>query len=122
MDTIDLLKEFAKEQGIDVKEVNKFLSKWDKPKTIEELLAIPDSMRNHIDFITWVEDPLKSFLTDDMYCERRETIDLDCVLDILADREAYLDEEDDYEAKLKHYQAIRQYLIDSKFGSVVYDW
>jgi len=121
--SVELLKEFAVSQGIDTKEVYKFLKKYDNPKTIDDLLAIPDNMRNHIDFITWVEDPLKSFLTDDMYCERRETIDLDCVLDILADREEYLDvEEDGYEAKLKKYQTIRQYLIDTKFGSVIYDW
>lgn len=123
MDTVEMLKEFAKEHGINVKEVNKFLSKWDSPKTIDELLSMPDIMRNHIDFVTWVKDPLKSFLTDDMYCERREVIDLECVLEIIADREDYLDEEaDDYEEKMKHYQEIRQYLIDTKFGSVVYDW
>jgi DNA-binding transcriptional MerR regulator len=127
MNGIELLKEFAKEQGIDVKEVDKFLSKWENPKTLEELMQLPHDMLNHESYITWLGEPLKSFICDDMWNDRYETIELDTVVDILQDRIYGVEEDDEIseekrEKLLAKYKEIEQYIIDTKFGSVVYDW
>lgn len=136
MDTVELLKEFAKEQGIDVKEVDKFFKKWDSPKTINELLALPENLLNHVSYISYLDEPLKSFITDEMWCERYMTIELERVVDTLYDRIYNLvnddfDEDDienlkiDDEEKQKELEELKvivQYVIDTKFGSVVYDW
>lgn len=142
MNGIELLKEFAKERGISEAEVNKFLSKWDNPKTLDDLMQLPHDMLNHESYITWLGEPLKSFICDDMWNDRYETIELDTVVDILLDRKCDLlsgivgddvdfddididsleIEDEEIKAKLKRYQEIEQYIIDTKFGSVVYDW
>lgn len=127
MNGIELLKEFAKEQGINQSEVDKFLSKWNNPKTLEELMQLPYDMLNHESYITWLGEPLKSFISNDMWNDRYETIELDTVVDILQDRiyDAEEDEdisEEEREKKLARYREIEKYIIDSKFGSVVYDW
>ncbi|UGO46171.1 hypothetical protein PQE74_gp088 [Bacillus phage vB_BanS_Chewbecca] len=136
-ETTKLLKDFAKEQGINVNEVDKFLTKRSTANTLDELLKVPEGLLNHVEYITWLGEPLKSFISNDMWNERYETISLDTVVDCLHDRicdlvDVDLDEvdiqdlkiEDDEESQkqLEKYQKIAQYIIDTKFGSVVYDW
>ncbi|UGO47928.1 p22 protein [Bacillus phage vB_BanS_MrDarsey] len=136
-ETTKLLKDFAKEQGINVNEVDKFLTKRSTANTLDELLKVPEGLLNHVEYITWLGEPLKSFISNDMWNERHETISLDTVVDCLRDRiydliDVDLDEvdikdlkiEDDEESQkqLEKYQKIAQYIIDTKFGSVVYDW
>uniref|UniRef100_A0AB39C7C9 Uncharacterized protein n=1 Tax=Bacillus phage KoopaTroopa TaxID=3234046 RepID=A0AB39C7C9_9CAUD len=137
-ETTKLLKDFAKEQGINANEVDKFLTKRSTANTLDELLKVPEGLLNHVEYITWLGEPLKSFISNDMWNERHETISLDTVVDCLRDRiydlidDVDLDEvdiqdlkiEDDEESQkqLEKYQKIAQYIIDTKFGSVVYDW
>jgi hypothetical protein len=141
-ETIDLLKEFAKTQGIDVKEVDKFLKQYDNPKTLDELIALPNNLLNHYSYIGDVKDPLYSFIKDDMWCERYQTVELDTVVDIVLDRKYGLVqdllgddvdfdevdydsleiEDEEIKQKLDNLLKIEKYLIDSKFGSVEYDW
>jgi hypothetical protein len=142
MEVTELLKEFAKSQGINVKEVDKFLAQFNSPKNLDELLELPESMLEHVSYISWLGEPLKSFIQDEMWCERYMTIDLERVVDTLLDRKYDLargivgddvDFEDiDFEnleiedaetkEKLDDLLAVEKYIVDSKFGSVVYDW
>jgi len=139
-ETTELLKDFAKSQGINVKEVDKFLSEYNSPKTLNDLQKVPEGLLEHINYITYVQQPLKSFISNEMWCDRNETVDLETVIDCLYDR-VYdlLDEDDDFDLdevgienvkaddeekreKLEEFQAIAKQLVDTKFGSVVYDW
>lgn len=134
-----LLKEFAQLHNIDGKEVDKFLSKYDNPKTLNDLVNLPEEMRKNIDYITWVSEPLQSFISDEMWCERHMRHDLDEVIDCLYDRIYNLLDEDDLDIddvgvenlttddenkkeELEGYLAVAKCLVDSKFNSVVYDW
>lgn len=138
MNGIELLKKFAEENGISDSVVSKFLSKFNNPKTMDELLELPSDMLEHVSYISYLDEPLKSFIKDNMWCERYMVIDLERVLDCLYDSlySVVLDDVDiddvgienleakDEESKseLKKLQKVAQYIIDTKFGSVVYDW
>jgi len=139
-ETIELLKEFAKAQGIEVSEVHKFLEEHNSPKTLNDLMKVPEGLLNHISYISYTPQPLKSFISDEMWCERYMTIDLERVVDCLYDRvyDLFYEDEDfdldeigienvkaddeEKREKLEEYQAIAKCLVDEKFGSVVYDW
>lgn len=138
-ETISLLNEFAQTHGIDVEEVSKFLSKYNNPQTLDELLAIPNSLLTHVKYITYIREPLKTFITDDMWMERYETVTVDTIVDCLYDRIYDLLDDDDLDIddvgiqnlkvedeekqkKLEYFQKIVKYIIETKFGSVVYDW
>lgn len=141
-ETIDLLKAFAKSQDIDVTEVYEFLKQYDNPKTLDELIELPNNLLNHHSYIGDVEEPLYSFIKDDMYCERYQTVSLDTIIDVVLDRkydlvQDLLDEDVDFDEvdydsleiedeevkkQLDNYLNIEKYLVESKFGSVEYDW
>lgn len=137
--SIELLKEFAKAQNIDLKEVDKFISQYGIPKTLGELVELPKALKEDVDYISYVGEPLKSFIQDEMWCERYMTIDVERVAECLADRiYELLDSEEidvweaeiaslttDDESKkdeLEKLKEVSQYMLDTKFGSVVYDW
>lgn len=137
--SIELLRKFAHAQNIDSKEVNKFLAQYENPKTLDELTSLPESLLNHISFISYVKEPLKSFIKDEMWCERYMTIDLESVADCLYDRAYNLVDSDevdindigienlttdneDAKEELKQLKSVAKHLVDIKFGSVVYDW
>jgi len=132
--SVELLKLFAKSQGINVEEVYKFMDSFGEPKTLEELANIPNDLLEHYDYISSVPQPLKDFISDEMYPERYQTIDLDQVLEIIDDRRYNLQDEDpdsyyrkrlteeQIADKLKNLDEVEQCVIDNKFGSVEYDW
>lgn len=141
MDTKDMLKAFALSQNINVKEVDKFLSQFENVKTLKELRKTPKSIREDIDYITWVKEPLKSFIEDEMWCERHMTIDLEDIVDCLYDRiynllddenpdldidevgvENLTTENEDNKEELEGFIAVAKSLVDQSFNSVVYDW
>jgi len=142
MNTVELLKEFAKEQGINVAEVDKFLSKWNSPKTLDELLNLPKNLLNHVSYISYLDDPLKSFIGDEIWWERYMTIDLHRVVDVLLDRkwglvrdlvdedvhfdeidfDALTIEDEEVKERLEELKEVEKHIINIKFGSVVYDW
>ncbi|UUV46872.1 hypothetical protein [Bacillus phage vB_BanS-Thrax4] len=140
MDAIQLLKQFAEKQGIDVKEVDKFVKEVGTVKTLNDVVNLPHDMQKHVDYITYLQDPLKSFISDEMYDgQRYETIDVEQVIDILYDRMYYLLDDDDLDIEevgfenlttddedkkkeLEKLKAVGQHIIDIKFGSVTMDW
>lgn len=140
MDAIQLLKQFAEKQGIDVKEVDKFVKEISTVKTLNDVVNLPHDMQKHVDYITYLQDPLKSFISDEMYDgQRYETIDVEQVIDILYDRMYYLLDDDDLDIEevgfenlttddedkkkeLEKLKAVGQHIIDIKFGSVTMDW
>lgn len=117
MDSTGLLKEFAKEKGIDEKEVDRFLARRQNPRTLEAVKQLPHDLLNHVRFISYLDECLQSFISYEMWCERYKTITLDDVLDKL---EPMLEEAEGEE--LEKLKEIESYIITSKFGSVVYDW
>jgi hypothetical protein len=132
MDGIQLLRKFAKEEGIDPKRVDAFLSKFNNPKTLEELMELPHDLLKHFDYIGDVQDPLYSFIKG-FDLNRCEVVDLDRIADNILDNKYYYEqqlEEDECtieeakkaKAKLEKYEAIIKQLIDIKFGSLEYDW
>lgn len=121
MYAVALLKKFAESKGIETKEVDKFLSDMSEPKTLDELSEMPTDMLNHIGSISWVEEPLKSYIKDEMYWERHMTITLDDIINSLED-DRYNAEEDGKPELLVELDKIEKFVIESKFGSVVFDW
>jgi hypothetical protein len=125
MDAITLLKEFAQSKGISEKEVLEFLSKYDNPQTIEDLLKLPHDMLNHEPYISYLEEPLKDFIKEHIAYDRYETIDLEQVIDRINDIKYDLEEDEDEkdnEEMLETLKEVEKQIISSKFGSVVYDW
>lgn len=141
MSVENILKEFATLHNIDLKEVNKFMERYNNPKTLNGLINLPESMRKNIDYITRVDEPLKSFISDELWCERYMTKDLDDVVDSLYDRIYYLlrdenpdldldvvgvenltTENEDKKEQLEKLKAVAKSLVEQKFNSVVYDW
>lgn len=141
MDTKDMLKAFALSQNINVKEVDKFLSQFENVKTLKELMGIPEPLREDIDYITWVDDVIGDFISDEMCPDRNETIKLERVVDILYDRIYYLlkdenpdldidevgienltTENEDNKEELEGYIVVAKSLVKQNFNSVVYDW
>ncbi|UGO50980.1 hypothetical protein PQE70_gp127 [Bacillus phage vB_BanS_Nate] len=136
-ETTKLLKDFAKLHGININEVDKFVVERSSAKTLKELLKVPEGLLNHVDYITRLGEPLKSFISNDMWNDRYETIELDTVVDCLHDRisdlidvdldkvdikDLKIEDDEESQKQLEKYQKIAQYIIDTKFGSVVYDW
>ncbi|QIW89727.1 hypothetical protein PQE71_gp045 [Bacillus phage Izhevsk] len=142
MDAIQLLKQFAEKQGIDVKEVDKFVKEMSTANTLADVVKLPHDMQKHVDYITYLQDPLKSFIQEEMYNNRYETITVDEVIDILYDRTYYLldadneldldideigfenltTDDEDKKKELEKLKAVGQHIIDIKFGSVTMDW
>jgi hypothetical protein len=118
MNTVDLLKEFAKINNIENAKMYEFLRKYEYPKTIEELVNLPTDMLNHHRFFSRIDDPLQTFIRDKISKDRYETIDLKRVVSSL---ENYLCDYDS-ESDRVYAKEIENYLIKSKFGSIVYDW
>jgi hypothetical protein len=134
------LREFAKTKGINTKEVDEFLNQYNTPKTLSDVIDLPYDMQHHETYITWLSDPLKSFISDEMYDgQRYETIKVDSVVDCLYDRIYDLIDDNDIDIdevgienlvtedinkmeKLNELKAVAQHIIDIKFGSVVMDW
>lgn len=121
MDGIELLRAFAESQSIDSKEVDKFLAQWEEPTTLEDLLNTPYDALNHISYITYLDEPLHTFITDDMWCEKYETVSLERVAEFLKEciKEA-IDENN--EERLEELREVEKNIIETKFGSVEYDW
>lgn len=139
MDTIDLLHEFARTQDIAPEEVTAFLNSYEKPKTFEQIMDLPHDMQTHYTYISSVPEPLQSFISEELYCDRYETLSTDRVVDHLLDEIYSLlkEEHDDIEEvgianlttdviadteQLEKLKAIAQQVLDIKFGSVVMDW
>lgn len=121
MNSVDLLKEFAKRHNIDNKEVEDFLKLMNEPKTIEELLELPYDMLNHYKYISYVEEPLREFIVGDGdNFEKYETITLEVVNELL--RKAYLSLQTDDTELLSELREVHACIVKTKFGSVVYDW
>lgn len=121
MDRIKFLKSFAESQGIDLKEVDKFLAQWEEPMTLDDLLNTPDDALNHIDYISYLDEPIHTFITEEMWCERHQTVTLERVVNSLEDRIMDAIERDDEEV-LEELREVEKCIIETKFGSVVYDW
>lgn len=130
MDAIQLLKEFAKQHGIDEKKVHTFLNQYNNPQTLEELCKMPHDTLTHIAYITYVEEPLQAFIKDEMYIDRYQTVTLEDVLQMLDEKRGDVEEEledefieqEEYEEKMKEYKEIEEYILKTKFGSVVMGW
>lgn len=140
MDATQLLKDFAKSQGIKSEEVDKFLKQFNDPKTLAEVVALPYDMQHHETYVTWLDEPLQSFIMDDWYDGGRyETLTVDGIVDYLCDRMydlVYDDTDDlinidiqtvtakdeDSKEQLEYLKSIAQSIIDTKFGSVKIDW
>lgn len=125
MDAITLLKEFAQSKGISEKEVREFLSKYDNPSTMEDLFKLPHDMLQHEPYLSWVKEPLQSFIADHIAYDRYETISLGQVVERMEDIKCDLEEDEDQkdnEEMLETLKEVEKQIISSKFGSVVYDW
>jgi len=132
--SIELLKLFAQSQGIDIREVDKFMNSFDTPKTLADLANLPTDLLEHYDYITHVPQPLQDFISDEMTPEKYETVDLDQVLECIDDRRYHLEDEDpngyyrkkftdeEIAEKLKNLVEVEKCVIATKFGSVENDW
>lgn len=121
MNDLKLLYSFAEEQGIDKTTVDKFLSKWDNPTTIEELLEVPEELLTHHDYISTLSGALRDFIVEDLEMMRYERINLESVTELLADHRGYEEENGKDEEKLKFYEEVEKQILADKFGSVTYD-
>jgi hypothetical protein len=132
MNGIDLLRKFAKEEGIDPKRVDAFLNKFNNPQTLEELMELPHDMLKHFNYINDVDGPLYEYLKK-RECHRHEVITLDDIADSILDNKYYYESKieegkvDNEEMpviaeKLAKYEKIIKQLIQIKFGSIEYDW
>ena len=127
MDAITLLNEFAQSKGISEKEVREFLSKYDNPQTLEDLFKLPHDMLQHEKYISWVAEPLQTFISDHLAYDRHETIDLSQISDKFEDmidnaEDEYGEDSEEYKQVLKEIDEVEKCIIKNKFGSVVYDW
>lgn len=111
-----LLMEFAESQGVPKQEVIDFLNRKKDISTIDELSELPSELLNHIDYITWCPEPIKTYINENMWTERYMTITLDRVLDSIFDE---IEENNEGNSEL---QRVVDSLIENRFGSVVYDW
>ena len=140
MDTVKLLKQFAREHGINHFEVDKFLEKFSNPKTLEDVINLPHDMQTHHNFISYVGEPLKSYIMNRIYDGNRyETLKVDSLVDYLYDSAYDLLDADNMDIdgvgfenlqtsieeskeELENLKAIAQHIVKTRFGSVVLDW
>lgn len=123
----EILLEFAQEHGIKESEVlHRFLASKSKIETLEDLENLPEGMLNHIDYIVYCPEPLKSYIQNEMWINRYQTITLERVVDRIRDSMEYDDNDEpmgveDSETNRK-LQKVIDCMIECKFGSVVNDW
>jgi hypothetical protein len=143
METVKIMKEFAKEFGIAPSEVDKFMEKRFTPKTLDDVMSLPYDLQNHVKYISWLDEPLYSFMKEYYDGQRYETIEVDRVVDRLYDRIYDLIDSDEFDAEdvfeegfdidelrldakkkaeLERYIGIAEHIITTKFGSVTMDW
>lgn len=123
MNMVEAMKEFAKEHGIETYEVNKFLKRFKNPTTVEELMTFPHDMLEHVEYATYLNDTIQKFIDCEIPKNRYETVTLKRVVEELNYMKSQLDEEDeDYEKDLKKIRKVEEAVLDTKFGSVVWDW
>lgn len=129
MNGIELLRIFAKEEGIDSNRVDAFLNKFQNPNTIEDLMKLPHDMLNHFNYINDVDGELYEYLKSRDY-NRYQVINLDSIADSIHDNMWYVKSklekgtisEEEARTEIDKYEAIERQLINLKFGSIEYDW
>lgn len=123
MNMVEAMEEFAKKHGIDTDEVDIFLERFESPTSLEELMTFPHDMLEHTKYATWIDDTIQKFIDCEIPKNRYETITLKRVVETLEHMKSELDEEDeDYEKDLKKIKKVEEAVLDTKFGSVVWDW
>lgn len=147
MNTIDWIKEFAEEHGIDEGKANSFIEKNFGAKTLDDVENLPDDLQTAYDFISEVPEPLRSYLDREFYHgERYKTVYVSDIIErlsedineLLSDSDKYEDdsilemnieqiraltvEDEDVVYPLGLLKTVAINIIETKIGSVVFDW
>lgn len=147
MNTTDWLKTFAKEQGISTDIVEGFIAKNFGVQTLNDILNSPGDLLENYDFITYVPEPLSTYIMANHYHgERYKTQDVGYVIERIqeefdeikftsptAQNKDILDltideikslkaDNPDEEAELNQLKELAICIIEDKFGSAVLDW
>ena len=143
LETTNLLKEFAKEKGIDEKEVDVFMEKRNNPKTMKDIIDMPSDLTKHYSDLFELPKILNTFVKKEIsYISRNEIIDsdrfvevwCDCVYHIMEDTDDYLEDltleqieelKPELEEKtelMNFYKEVAKAIFEEKFGSFKNDW
>lgn len=126
----EVLIQFARENKVDLAAVDKFLGVDITPTELEELLKLPEHQLKHYQDVAYIGNNIAEFLAEYMEPNRYSKVTLARIADYLKDREEHAKKEldadhidqDDYEERMEFYKSIKEELVETKFGSVIYDW
>lgn len=144
MNAIELLKEFAKEKGIDENEVDAFIEKRKRnPKTLNDIINMPYDLKTHYSDVFALPDTIRAFVDKEMdYIPRHKVVDTDRLVGVWCDRtddimkDRYEDLwgytlekieqiEPESEAKKEEMDFLKEVakaIFSEKFGSFKNDW
>lgn len=126
----EVLIQFARENKVDLAAVDKFLGVDVTPTTLEELLNIPEHQLKHYKDIAYIGSNISTFLQEEMEPSRHAKVTLARIVDFLNDEiarvlkaheDGHIDEED-CGYTMDYYEEVKKELIETKFGSVIFDW
>ncbi|QEG04221.1 hypothetical protein [Bacillus phage BC-T25] len=126
----EVLIQFARENKVDLAAVDKFLGADVAPTGLEELLKLPEHQLTHYQDVAWIGNNTSEFLAEYMEPSRHSKVTLAKIVDYLNYKEEQAKKEldgdhidqDDYEERMEFYKSIKEELVETKFGSVIYDW
>ncbi|WP_442638009.1 DUF7020 family protein [Rossellomorea marisflavi] len=143
LETTKLLKEFAKEKGIDEKEVDVFMENRNNPKTLNDIINMPSDLTKHYSDLFELPEILNAFVKKEIdYLSRNEIVDSDRFIEIWCDSTYHImgDTDDDlwdftleqieelkpeFEEKtelMNFYKEVAKAIFEEKFGSFKNDW
>lgn len=121
LETKLLLMLFAKENGIDESKVDRFLKKFEEPKTLEDLLQYPQDLLNHKEHISYLSKTMEQFLEHYVCPSRHETVTLQQMVDtIFRVRKQAHQEQDKNELSIM--RRVEKEIVHEKYGSIKYEW
>lgn len=134
------MEEFAEKNQIEKVVVADFIEKAKECKTLQDVLNLPYELQSHSNYVP--DEPLYSYVREWDYAERHETVTLKSLLESLTDSindlveadeviledltkediKALLPLDEDDSEELSKLKEILIHLIDTRFGSFVFDW
>lgn len=92
MNAIELLKEFAKEKGINESEVETFVENRKRNlKTLNDIINMPYDLKTHYSDVFALPDTIRAFVDKEMdYIPRHKIVDTDRLVEVWCDRTYFI--------------------------------
>lgn len=138
----NLLKAFAEENGLDVSTVEVFMEKRNHPKTLDDIVEMPNDLKSHFSDLTEVTPFILQYVKGYLHLSRNEIVESERLIEDWCDSISFLNQDMDVrlwdftlediqnlkatqdadQEKMEFLKKVGKEIIEVKFGSLKNDW